>query len=158
MQNNTQSLTPEELAAAVTTAMFRRDALAQHLGIVIEETRPGYARAHMKVRDFMLNGHGSCHGGMLFAFADTVFAYACNSYNENTVASGCTIDFLAPCPAGETLTAIAIERSKAGRTGIYDVDICDHRGNNVAVFRGRSYRIKGQVLAHPDSPEADLAQ
>lgn len=155
MPDSTHDYTPEELAAAVTAAMFRRDATARHLGIVIEETRPGYARAHMKVRDFMLNSHGTCHGGMLFAFADTAFAYACNSYNENTVASGCTIDFLAPTHAGDTLAAIAIERSRAGRTGIYDVDISDQRGNVVAVFRGRSYRIKGQVVGEPPAGTSD---
>lgn len=151
MQDNTRQVTPEELAGIVAEAMYKRDATANHLGIVIEETRPGYARAHMKIRDFMLNSHGTCHGGMLFAFADTAFAYACNSYNENTVASGCTIDFLAPTHAGDTLTAVAIERSRAGRTGIYDVDISDQRGNVVAVFRGRSHRIKGCIVGHPEA-------
>lgn len=146
MSDSTHDYTPEELAAAVSAALYKRDEAARHLGISIDETRPGYARARMKIREFMLNSHGTCHGGMLFAFADTVFAYACNSYNENTVASGCTIDFLAPTYAGDTLTAVAVERSRAGRTGIYDVDVSDQKGNVVAVFRGRSHRIKGQVV------------
>lgn len=154
MQNDTHDYTPEELATAVAAAMVKKDATAGHLGIVIEEVRPGYARARMKIRDFMLNSHGTCHGGMLFAFADTTFAYACNSYNENAVAAGCTIDFLAPGQASDTLTAVAIERSRAGRTGIYDVDVSDPRGNVIAVFRGRSYRIKGNIVGEPASENA----
>ncbi|MBS1188486.1 MAG: paaI [Rhodocyclaceae bacterium] len=154
MHDNTRDYSPEELATAVSAAMFERDAAANHLGIAIEETRPGYARARMQVRDSMLNSHGTCHGGMLFALADTAFAYACNSYNENAVAAGCAIDFLAPGQAGDTLTAVAIERSRAGRTGIYDVDIRDSQGNVIAVFRGRSHRIKGHTIGHPTTENA----
>lgn len=154
MHNTTLDRTPEELAAAVAATMMERDNTARHLGVAIDEIRPGYARARMKIRDFMLNSHGTCHGGMLFAFADTAFAYACNSGNENTVAAGCTIDFLAPGHAGDTLTAVAVERSRAGRTGVYDVDISDQKGTTIAVFRGRSHRVKGTVVGLPPAEES----
>jgi len=95
----------------------------------------------------MTNGHHICHGGLIFTLADTAFAYACNSYNQTTVASGCNIDFLAPAREGDTLEAVAIERSAAGRTGVYDVDVRVVGGGAVALFRGKSYRIKGEVIA-----------
>ena len=116
------------------------------MGISLLSIAPGECRMTMKVRPDMLNGHLTCHGGFLFAFADSTFAFACNSRNLNTVASGCTIDYLAPAFEGDVLTAHAQERSLAGRTGVYDVTITNQDGKAVALFRGRSYRIKGQVI------------
>jgi acyl-CoA thioesterase len=84
---------------------------------------------------------------LIFSLADTAFAYACNSYNRNTVASGCGIDYLAPGKEGDTLTATAVERSLSGRTGVYDVTIQDGTGKTIALFRGKSYRISGEVIA-----------
>ena len=95
----------------------------------------------------MVNGHHICHGGLIFSLADTAFAYACNAYNLNTVASGCNIDFVAPGKEGDTLQATAVERSRSGRTGVYDVTVRDSAGNTVALFRGKSYRISGEVIA-----------
>jgi acyl-CoA thioesterase len=100
----------------------------------------------MTVRPDMLNGHAICHGGFIFTLADSAFAYACNSYNLSTVASGCAIDFVAPAREGDVLTARAAERSIAGRTGVYDIDVVNQRGETVALFRGKSYRIKGHVV------------
>jgi acyl-CoA thioesterase len=100
----------------------------------------------MTVRADMLNGHKTCHGGFIFALADSTFAFACNSRNLATVASGCSIDYLAPGFEGDVLTATAAEYSLAGRTGVYDVHVTNQHGKPIAIFRGRSYRINGQVV------------
>jgi acyl-CoA thioesterase len=127
--------------------MWARDRATNALGMKIEEVRPGYARISMAVRGDMVNGHHICHGGLIFTLADSAFAYACNSYNKNTVASACNIDFLAPGREGDTLDAEAIEQSQAGRTGVYDVTVRDSAGKTIALFRGKSYRISGEVIA-----------
>lgn len=137
----------DALAKATADAMFARDRASRELGMRIEEIRAGYARMCMPVRGDMLNGHDVCHGGYIFTLADSTFAFACNSYNLNTVASGATIDFLAPGRSGDLLTAEAKEVSLAGRTGVYDVTVTNQRGEKIAVFRGRSYRIRGEVIA-----------
>jgi len=126
--------------------MYSRDTATQALGIRIVDVGPGTAELSMVVRADMLNGHEICHGGFIFTLADSAFAYACNSYNLNTVASGAAIEFTAPARAGETLTAHAHERQLAGRTGVYDVEIANDRGQIVAFFRGNSYRIKGHLI------------
>jgi acyl-CoA thioesterase len=137
----------QTLAEATASAMWARDRTAQGLEIRILIVRPGYSRVTMQVRSDMVNGHHICHGGMIFTLADTAFAYACNSHNMNTVASACNIDFLAPARENETLEAEAVERSQAGRTGVYDVTVRTSGGKTVALFRGKSYRIQGEVIA-----------
>jgi acyl-CoA thioesterase len=134
------------LAERVADSMYERDTATQALGIRIAHVGPGYAELAMAVRADMLNGHEICHGGFIFTLADSAFAYACNSYNLNTVASGCAIDFTAPARAGDVLTARAHERQLAGRTGVYDVEVANQRGETVALFRGKSYRIKGHLI------------
>jgi len=138
---------PQELAEQVTAAMWSRDHTTQGLGMKVHGVRPGYAMISMEVRQEMLNGHDYCHGGYIFTLADSAFAYSCNSYNKNTVASACHIDFLAPAKQGDILEAEAVERSLAGRTGVYDVTIRVRGGKTVALFRGKSYRINGEVIA-----------
>src|ERR1043165_5512325 len=138
--------TPEEaqaLAKRVAAAMFARDAASQAMGMTIAGLGPGHAELTMTVRADMLNGHTICHGGFIFTLADSAFAYACNSYNQTTVASGCSIDFIAPAREGDELAAHARERSASGRTGVYDIEVSNQRGEAVALFRGKSYRIKG---------------
>jgi acyl-CoA thioesterase len=137
----------QALAEATASAMWARDRTAQGLEMRILNVRPGYSRVTMQVRSDMVNGHHICHGGMIFTLADTAFAYACNSHNLNTVASACNIDFLAPARENETLEAEAIERARAGRTGVYDVTVRTSGGKTVALFRGKSYRIQGEVIA-----------
>ena len=138
---------PQALADAVTQAMWSRDRTTQGLGMEILRVKPGYALIAMAVRGDMVNGHHMCHGGFLFTLADSAFAYACNSYNQNTVASSCNIDFLAPAHEGDVLEAEAVERSLSGRTGMYDITVRTRSGKTVALFRGKSYRIKGEVIA-----------
>ncbi|MBS1142938.1 MAG: Phenylacetic acid degradation-related protein:Phenylacetic acid degradation protein PaaD [Proteobacteria bacterium] len=137
----------QALADATAEAMYSRDRAAQALGIRIVRVQPGASLLTMVVRSDMVNGHHICHGGMIFSLADTAFAYACNSYNKNTVASACHIDFLAPAKEGETLEAEAVERSASGRTGVYDITVRIAGGKTVALFRGKSYRINGEVIA-----------
>ena len=111
---------------------------------------PTSATVTMTVRADMLNGHATCHGGFITALADSAFAFACNAGNEMTVASGLSIDFLAPGREGDVLTAEGVEVSRAGRTGVYDVTVRNQRGELIAVFRGRSYTMKGrQTVALP---------
>ena len=138
---------PQALADAVTHAMWSRDRATQGLGIQILSVKPGYALMAMPVRGDMVNGHHICHGGFMFTLADSAFAFACNSYNQNTVASACHIDFLAPAREGDVLEAEAVERSLSGRTGVYDITLRTRSGKTVALFRGKSYRIKGEVIA-----------
>jgi acyl-CoA thioesterase len=136
----------QALAERVAAAMWSRDDASKGLGMRIVGVAPGRAELSMTVRADMLNGHAICHGGFIFTLADSAFAFACNSYNLNTVASGCAIDFLAPAREGDVLTAIAHERSMAGRTGVYDIEVANQHGEKIALFRGKSYRIKGHVV------------
>jgi acyl-CoA thioesterase len=136
----------QALAERVAAGMYARDTASQAMGMRIVRVAPGHAEMAMTVRADMLNGHAICHGGFIFTLADSAFAFACNSYNLTTVASGCAIDFLAPAREGDVLTAIAQERSASGRTGVYDIDVVNQRGEKIALFRGKSYRIKGHVV------------
>ena len=137
---------PQALAEIVSAAMWSRDRTTQTLSMQILGIKPGYAMVSMPVRGDMLNGHHTCHGGYLFTLADSAFAYACNSHNQNTVASACHIDFLAPAKEGDILEAEAVERSLSGRTGVYDVTVRTSAGKTIALFRGKSYRINGEVI------------
>ena len=139
-------MTREEIAQAVGRAMFENDAASRGLGISLDEIGPGYARMSMSVREDMLNGHAICHGGFIFTLADSTFAFACNSYNQNTVAQMARIDFCAAVPAGAKLHAEGRERRRSGRTGVYDITVTDANGAEIALFRGNSYTIKGQVI------------
>ena len=136
----------QALAERVAAQMYARDSATRELGMKLVSVRPGQAELVMPVRTDMLNGHAICHGGFIFTLADSAFAYACNSYNLMTVASGCAIEFVAPAHKGDVLTAIARERSVTGRTGVYDIEVTNQRGETVAYFRGKSYRIKGHVV------------
>lgn len=144
------NLSPQAIAEAVAVGMMAKDRATTHLGMRVTHISPGAANLEMTVREDMLNGHDTCHGGYITTLADSAFAFACNSYNELTVAASLTIDFIAPVFNGEVLTARAVEVSLSRRTGIYDVDVINQKGARVAVFRGRSHRIQGrQVVILP---------
>ena len=136
----------QDLANAVAQAMYQNDRASQALGMVLNEVRPGYARMSMAVRPDMLNGHEICHGGMIFTLADSTFAFACNSYNINTVAAACSIEFMRPVAGGELLTAEAVEQILSGRNGVYDIRVSNRAGEVVALFRGKSTQIRGTVV------------
>lgn len=136
----------QTLAEDCARAMWKRDAASRALGMRLDEIGPGRAVVVMRVRPEMLNGHQSCHGGFIFALADSAFAFACNSHNRATVAAGCSIDYLSPGRAGELLRAEGVERSRSGRSGVYDITVSGEDGRIVALFRGKSHEIKGTVL------------
>jgi acyl-CoA thioesterase len=140
------------LAERATAALFARDRASQALGMRITGVRPGWARVVMPVRPDMVNGHGVCHGGLVFALGDSAFAFACNSYNDSTVAAAVTIDFLAAARAGDELTAEASELWRTRRNGLYEIVVTNQRGERIALFRGRSYRVDGQVVDPATSP------
>lgn len=138
--------TPQQTAELVCEHMFANDRASKSLGIQILEIGPGTSLVAMTIRADMLNGHATCHGGFIAALADSAFAFACNSYNELTVASGFSIDIVAPGRVGDVLCAHCVEISKAGRTGVYDTAVTNQRGERVAMFRGRSYTAKGKPV------------
>lgn len=140
------TFTPQQVAEAVATGMLAKDRASRGLGMQIAAVGPGTARLSMTVREDMLNGMDICHGGFVTLFADSAFAFACNSYNELTVASGLNVDFTASAHLGDVLTASATEVHQAGRTGVYDVDVRNQRGERVATMRGRSYRMQGKPV------------
>ena len=137
----------QTLAELAGKTMFERDPASQALGMALCEIRPGYARMSMAVRQDMLNGHQTCHGGYIFMLADSAFAFACNSHNHNTVGAGCTIEYLAPGRLGDVLTADAVEQALSGKTGVYDVKVSNQEGRTVALLRGKSHRVGGMVAA-----------
>ena len=136
--------TPQQVTEYVRDGMLKNDAATQGLGMNVLEIGPGRATVTMSVRADMLNGHAICHGGFISTLADSAFAFACNSYDELTVASGFAIDFLAPARKDDLLTARCVEVSKAGRTGVYDTEVVNQRNERIAIFRGRSYTLKGK--------------
>lgn len=142
----TSGLDPQALAERACEGMYKNDQASHSLGIVLEGVGPGYARLSMMVREDMLNGFRICHGGFITAVADSAFAYSCNSYNEQTVASGISLDFMAPGRPGDKLTAEAREVFVAGRTGVYDITVVNDKGELIAVMRGKSYRLKGRAV------------
>lgn len=135
----------QDLAERAAAALFAGDRASQALGMRITGVRPGWARVVMPVRADMVNGHGVCHGGIVFALGDSAFAFACNSYNDSTVGAAATIDFLAAARAGDELTADATELWRTRRNGLYEIVVANQRGERIALFRGRSYRITGQL-------------
>ena len=140
------ALSPTETAQQVRDAMLVNDRATRMMGIVIREVGPGSAIAEMRVRPDMLNGHDICHGGFVATLADTAFAFACNAYNEVSVASSFAIELLAASREGDVLSADCVEVSKGGRSGLYDATVSNQRGERVAMFRGRSYTARGKPV------------
>lgn len=137
----------QALARASADAMYARDHASKAMGAVLTDIGPGFASMTMTVRGDMLNGYGTCHGGTLFALADSAFAFACNSRNEAAVAAGCSIEFLRAGREGDQLIATAVERARSGKSGVYDVTVTDAAGEVLALFRGKSLKVGGTVIA-----------
>jgi acyl-CoA thioesterase len=140
--------TPDELARRCAAVMWADDVASQQLGMTLDTVASGTARLSMTVREDMTNGHGTAHGGFIFALADSAFAFACNSHNERSVAQACDIVFAAPAQLGDRLVADATERHRFGRNGIYDVRVT-RDAVVVAEFRGRSRTIGGALVDVP---------
>lgn len=134
------------LAHAAGEVMWREDRASKHLGMKLEELRPGYARMTMPVIGDMANGQDLCHGGMIFSLADSSFGFACNSRNQRALAATCAIEFLAPARIGDILTAECREQALVGRTGIYDARVVNQAGELIALFRGKSATVKGKWI------------
>ena len=134
------------LARACAEVMWAEDVASRDLGMRLISVEPGRAVLGMTVGDTMVNGHGLCHGGFIFMLADSAFAAACNSYNRRAVAHHCAITFLSPARSGDRLVARAIERSRAGRSGLYDVTVTGEDGPLIAEFRGHSRIIEGEII------------
>ncbi len=139
----------DALAEACAKVMWENDKASRHLGMELGDVSAGRARLTMVVQDFMTNGHGICHGGYIFTLADSTFAFACNSRNQNMVAQNCAVTFLLPVMLGEKLEADAREISRTGRSGLYDISVRRDDGALVAEFRGHARSIKGTWL--PDT-------
>ncbi|WP_238439356.1 hydroxyphenylacetyl-CoA thioesterase PaaI [Microbacterium sp. JZ31] len=144
VQTFESEITPDPSWRAST--MAPTDYTKRHFGIQILELERGRAVLTMTVRDWMANGFGITHGGMVFTLADTAFAYACNEGEDMVVAQAADITFLRATRAGDLLTATATRRWLGGRSGIYDITVTDERGEAVAEFRGRSRAIPDPAI------------
>jgi acyl-CoA thioesterase len=131
--------------------MWAEDRASAGLGMRIARVAPGEAELTMEVEPRMVNGHGVCHGGFIFALADSAFAFACNSFNRRAVAQSNTITYLRPAKLGEVLTARAARAAEAGRSGVYDVMVTDEEGRAIAAFRGLSRVIEGHLVPPEDT-------
>ncbi|MBV9931008.1 MAG: hydroxyphenylacetyl-CoA thioesterase PaaI [Alphaproteobacteria bacterium] len=141
------------MADKVARAMLAAEGTGPAWGVAVEEAREGYARIRMTMRADMLNGHGTGHGGLVFALADTAFAYACNSRNLRTVAAQASIVFLGPAREGDVLVAEARERALVGRSGVYDVSVRTADGRSIAEFTGFSRSVGGEVVEEGADPQ-----
>ena len=139
-------MTPKEKAEKSATAMWESDNSSPWVGIDMVEVDEGRAVMSLTVKKHHTNGHGICHGGIIFTLADTAFAFACNSRNQSTVAQHNTISFVSPGALGDTLTARAKELSLIGKNGIYDVTVINQDGRIIAELRGCSRAIRGQLF------------
>jgi acyl-CoA thioesterase len=139
-------MTPDERAQKSSQAMWEGDDASKWIGMSLIEVKEATATLEVTVEKHHCNGHGSCHGGVIYSLADSAFAFACNSRNQATVAQHNTITYLAPGFLNDTLTAHAVETSLIGRTGIYDVRVTNQNDDVIAEFRGCSRTIKGQLF------------
>ena len=137
--------TAQQLAEAAAAAMHTRDRASLALGMKLLQVGPGMASMQMAVREDMANVHNTCHGGLIFTLADSTFAYACNSHNKNAVAVTCMIEYMRPAYVGDLLTASGREQGLEGRNGVYDIRVENDKGELVALFRGKSTQVKGEV-------------
>jgi acyl-CoA thioesterase len=140
----------QALAEQCAHAMYARDRASQNAGMTIEAVAPGYAKLSMTLVADMINGHQTAHGGVIFALADSAFAFACNSRNVASVAQHCSITYVTPGREGERLVAECRETNLTGRFGIYDVTVTGGDGRVVAIFRGHSAAVRGDVLNGKD--------
>ena len=135
-----------DVAEKTANIMKSNDQLFQNLGANLETIKPGTAKVSLVVTEKHSNGHGFCHGGVLFSLADATFGFACNSYNKRSVARHCDITFITPVEIGNRLIAEAREIKKFGKSAIYDVRIHNEQNDLVVVFRGQAKEISGTIF------------
>ena len=141
-----EKASPTILAKRCAKYMWDRDNASKNIGMRLDKIDVGTATVSMKVVSTMLNGQGCCHGGYLFALADSAFAFACNSYDNATLAQGCSIEYIRPAKDGDHLIATAIEISRGKRTGVYDTSVVNQEGKMVALFRGKSFASNQSLI------------
>ena len=139
-------MTPKDRAEKAARTMWKRDHASQWLGMELTHASEGQAVMELTVQQHHCNGHGMCHGGVIFALADSAFAFACNSRNQVTVAQHNSITYIASGRLGDRLRAEATEISLTGRSGITDVQVTNQSGTVIAEFRGLSRAIRGTVF------------
>ncbi|MEY8840233.1 hydroxyphenylacetyl-CoA thioesterase PaaI [Cribrihabitans sp. XS_ASV171] len=139
-------MTPQDRAEKSAAAMWAGDAASKWAGMEITRVGEGEAVLELTVEAHHCNGHAICHGGVIFMLADSAFAFACNSRNQSTVAQHNMISFIAPGKTGDRLTATAREISLTGRSGIYDIQVTNQDGRQIAEMRGFSRAIKGSLF------------
>ena len=139
-------MTPKERAKKAAAIMWENDRASPWIGIRLDTIDEGRSKMSLVVQDHHVNGHDICHGGIIFTLADSAFAFACNSRNQNTVAQHNSITYISPGKLGDTLTADAKEVSLSGRSGIYDVTVTNQNNDVIAEFRGCSRAIRGQLF------------
>lgn len=144
-------MTPQDRAQRAAAAMWAEDAASPWFGMTLGGVDEGRSEMGLTVQDHHANGHGICHGGVIFALADSAFAFACNSRNQRAVAQHNMISYVAPARIGDVLTATAIEVSLTGRSGIYDVRVCNQDGVCIAEMRGLSRAVKGRLFEEPET-------
>ena len=140
----------DQLAKACAEAMWAEDQASRGLGMKLLSVGPGRAELQMTVTERMVNGHKICHGGFIFTLADSTFAFACNTYNQRTVAQHCAVTFLTAGKLGDKLIARGAEVSRRGRSGIYDITVTRDDGTVIAEFRGHSRTIEGELVPNLD--------
>ncbi|MGA3399786.1 MAG: hydroxyphenylacetyl-CoA thioesterase PaaI [Acetobacteraceae bacterium] len=132
-----------ELVRAKAEAMWQADGASRGLGMHLDAVAPGRARLSMTITEAMANGHGICHGGFIFTLADSAMAFAANQHGDAAVAQHATVTFIRPGRVGEVLVAEAVQRMRAGRSGMYDVRVTAAGGELVAEFRGHTRTLRG---------------
>jgi acyl-CoA thioesterase len=140
------AMTEEERARRSARAMWAEDRASPWFGMELDAVGPGRAVMRLTVAPHHANGQGICHGGVIFALADSAFAFACNSYNSRVVAQHNMISFLAPGRVGDRLTAVAEELSRRGRSGLYDIRVTRQDGETLAEMRGCSRQVPGTLF------------
>ncbi|MDD2736291.1 MAG: hydroxyphenylacetyl-CoA thioesterase PaaI [Desulfuromonadaceae bacterium] len=136
----------DNVAEQVGKAMYAKDQVGRRLGMNIEQIRPGYARISMDISAEMINGHDICHGGYIFSLVDTACAYACNSYNQNTMSQAVNIVFMSPATLNDTLVAVAVESAHSGRTGTYEIKVTNHKTRVIAVAQAQCRTVRGRMV------------
>jgi len=136
----------QQLAKLSVDKLISGDTASRNLGMELQSASPGGAVVSMTVRDDMVNGHKTAHGGIVFTLADTAFACACNSHNVTNVAQSCSINFTRPALLGDVLLATATEVTRGRRSGVYDVRVENGDGKLVAIFRGQSANLNTPLV------------